>query len=213
MSDNEKQAEDTGQEEQLEEGGQNTAAEGEHEDIHLLLEDARNKADSHWNDLLRTQAEMENLRKRQTRDLENAHKYGMEKFIQEILPVWDSLGMGLNAAKDDSAGIETILEGMDLTLKMFNTAMDKFGLEEIDPVGDEFDPQMHQAMSMLESADAKPNTVLNVFQKGYSLNGRLIRPAMVVVAKAEAGVKADAAKSDAYKDDSEENGSKIDDQA
>ena len=207
MSNNEKQAGEIESEEQLDDNEQVTESAGEHEDVHLLLEDARNKADSHWNELLRTQAEMENLRKRQTRDLENAHKYGMEKFIQEILPIWDSLGLGLDAAKADEAGIETIREGMDLTLKMFNTAMDKFGLEEIDPTGAEFDPEMHQAMSMQMTADAKPNTVLNVFQKGYSLNGRLIRPAMVVVAKA------DPAKSDAYKDDSEENGSKIDDQA
>ncbi len=186
MSDNEKQAE-LNEEGKLEEG-ESIELEGEQEepdeDIHLLLEDARNKADSHWNDLLRTRAELENLKKRHSRDLENAHKFGLEKFIRELLPVWDSLAMGSSAAQDEGVEMEKIREGMDLTLKMMSDAMEKFNLEEINPEGEVFDPELHQAMSMLETSDTEPNTVMNVFQKGYMLNGRLIRPAMVVVAKA-----------------------------
>ncbi|HEC29652.1 MAG TPA: nucleotide exchange factor GrpE [Gammaproteobacteria bacterium] len=186
MSDNEKQAE-LNEEGKLEED-ESIELEGEQEepdeDIHLLLEDARNKADSHWNDLLRTRAELENLKKRHSRDLENAHKFGLEKFIRELLPVWDSLAMGSSAAQDEGVEMEKIREGMDLTLKMMSDAMEKFNLEEINPEGEVFDPELHQAMSMLETSDTEPNTVMNVFQKGYLLNGRLIRPAMVVVAKA-----------------------------
>jgi len=187
--------------------GDEAGAEPQAEDLHLLLEDARNKADEHWNELLRLQAEGENTRKRHARDLENAHKFGMEKFIQDILPVWDSLAMGMNAAQDDNVDLATILEGMELTLKMMSDTMKKFNLEELNPEGEMFDPEMHQAMSMLETADAAPNTVINVFQKGYRLNGRLIRPAMVVVAKAA------ASKDGGYEEKNEESGSKIDDQA
>lgn len=208
MSDNEKQVDmpdsDQSGEEITEAGGQ--AAEGD-EDIHLLLEDARNKADEHWNDLLRIQAELENLRKRSARDLENAHKFGIEKFIQEILPVWDSLGMAVTAASDDNVDLDKMREGVDLTLKMMNAAMEKFNVEEVNPDGQAFDPELHQAMSMQESADAAPNTVINVFQKGYLLNGRLIRPAMVVVAKAP------AAQGSAYQGQTDEAGGKIDEQA
>lgn len=201
MSEKEKQAE-------LEEVVQ-SAEEGEagSEDVHLLLEDARNKVDEHWNELLRLQAESENMRKRHTRDLENAHKFGMEKFIQEILPVWDSLAMGMNAAEGENVNVETIKEGMGLTLKLMSDAMKKFNLEEINPEGEKFNPEMHQAMSMLETADAEPNTIINVFQKGYLLNGRLIRPAMVVVSKAV------AAKDSNYDEKTDESCSKIDDQA
>jgi len=202
MSDNDKQAEmneaDTQEESQEAESS---------EELHLLLEDARNKADEHWNELLRNRAEMENLRKRNARDVENAHKFGMEKFIQEILPVWDSLGRGMEAAQDDDVDIQKIREGMELTLKMMDAAMEKFNLEEIDPQGDVFNPEIHQAMSMQESTDFPPNTVMAVFQKGYLLNDRLIRPAMVVVAKAP------SAPAGSEYEKSEESGTKIDDQA
>ena len=184
MSDNENKTESDEQdslEQQAVEPGEGQETE---EDIHLLLEDARNKADAHWNDLLRNQAELENLKKRHVRDLENAHKFGLEKFIRELLPVWDSLAMGSAAAQDESVDVEKIREGMDLTLKMMSDAMDKFNLVEVNPEGEAFDPELHQAMSMVETSEAEPNTVINVFQKGYLLNGRLVRPAMVVVAKA-----------------------------
>jgi len=158
------------------------------EELHLLLEDARSKADDHWNQVLRLQAELENLRKRNQRELENAHKYALEKFVRELLPVKDSLEMGLAAAAegaDESAA--KLREGTELTLKMLQTVLEKFGVEEINPEGQPFDPELHQAMSAVPSEDAEPNTVISVMQKGYLLNDRLIRPAMVVVSKAAEG--------------------------
>lgn len=153
-------------------------------DTDHLLEDARARADEHWDKLLRTQAEMENMRKRFERDLENAHKYGLEKFARELLPVKDSLEMGLKAINGETEDLTKLREGVELTLNMLVTALEKSGIKEINPVNEPFDPTFHQAMSMQESADAAPNTVLTVMQKGYQLNDRLIRPAMVIVAKA-----------------------------
>ncbi len=156
----------------------------DHEELTLLLEDARAKADEHWDQVLRLQAELENLRKRQQRELESAHKYALERFVQELLPVKDSLEMGLAAARELEGGDGAKLcEGTELTLKMLQAALEKFGVQEIDPEGQPFDPELHQAMSAVPSQDAEPNTVLNVMQKGYLLNDRLIRPAMVVVAR------------------------------
>lgn len=156
------------------------------ENVMALLEDARNKADDHWNQLLRTQAEMENLKKRSQRDIENAHKFALERFFQELLPVRDSMELGIDAAQGENVDPARLQEGMDLTLKMFTSVMDKFGIEEINPVDEKFNPDLHQAMSMQEVEGKEPNTVLTVVQKGYQLNGRLIRPAMVIVAKASA---------------------------
>jgi len=162
---------------------------GEQEDLTLLLEDARTKADEHWNQLLLAKAEVENTRRRARQDIENAHKFAIEKFVLELLPVKDSLEMGLAAADNDSSDNEIatqLKEGTGLTLKMLTSALEKFGIEAINPTGDNFDPALHQAMSMQESADHAPNTVMMVVQKGYQLNERLIRPAMVVVSKAAA---------------------------
>ncbi len=193
MSETEKQAVSEAEEEkqEQEEGEEReypteeeAKAEPSKEELQLLLEDARSKADDHWNQVLRLQAELENLRKRSQRELENAHKYALEKFIQELLPVKDSLEMGLAAVGEGSDGSAAKLrEGMELTLKMLHTVLEKFGVKEIDPLGQPFDPELHQAMSMVESQDTEPNTVVTVMQKGYLLNDRLIRPAMVVVAK------------------------------
>lgn len=160
------------------------------EDLLPLLEDARAKADEHWNQLLRVQADMENTRRRAKQDVENAHKFALEKFAQELLPVKDSLEMGLAAIDDSNEGAAQFKEGTELTLKMLVTVLEKFGIEAIDPTGDSFDPEKHQAMSMQESADHKPNTVMAVMQKGYQLNDRLLRPAMVVVSKAAADAPA-----------------------
>lgn len=182
MSDNEKNAEEVF-EDQHADALNETSDDDTGEDVQLLLEDARNKADEHWNEVLRLQAELDNLRKRNARDVENAHKFGMEKFIQQILPVWDSLAMAVEAGKDDNINLGKLREGMELTLKMMDQAMEKFNLEEVNPLGETFNPEFHQAMSTVESADEPNNTVINVFQKGYLLNGRLVRPAMVVVAK------------------------------
>jgi len=149
-----------------------------------LLEDARNKADEHWNLYLRTQAEMDNLRKRSERDVQNAHKFGVEKLVGELLPVMDSMEMGMAAADGNDEATAKLVEGMQMTVKMFTDALQKVGISQVDPMGEVFNPEFHQAMSMVESPDAEPNTVISVMQKGYVLNERLVRPAMVVVAKA-----------------------------
>ena len=154
------------------------------EQLHLLLEDARNKADEHWNELLRAQAEHENMRKRAARDVEKARKFALEGFAKDLLPVRDSLEMGLSAAREVEGGHAQVLEGMELTLKLLTGVMEKYNIREIDPQGQPFDPELHQAMTTQPSDQYEPNTVLTVFQKGYLLNDRLIRPAMVVVSKA-----------------------------
>lgn len=151
------------------------------EDLRLMLEDTRSKADEQFNKVLLVQAEMENLRKRTKRELENAHKFALEKFANELLNVRDSMEMGLAAAKESTTDLAKIQEGMDLTLKMLASAMSKFEIEQINPEGERFDPDMHQAMSMKEAPEVESNTVLTVVQKGYTLNGRLIRPALVIV--------------------------------
>lgn len=160
-----------------------TAAEGDTE-LHALLEDARTKADEHWNQCLRLQAEVENLRKRAQRDLENAHKFGLEKFAVDLLPVKDSLEMGISAAQGESVDPVKLKEGTSLTLKMLGDVMERFGIVEIDPQGQRFNPEFHEAMSIQTRTDVEPNTVVTVVQKGYTLNDRLIRPAMVIVAQA-----------------------------
>ncbi len=158
------------------------------EKLALMLEDARAKADQHWDALLRVKADLENLRKRSQRDVENAHKFGLERFVGELLPVKDSLELGLSAASEKDADVTKVREGMELTLKMLATAMDKFGVEQVDPEGEKFDPEQHQAMTMQETDSAEPGTIVSVIQKGYLLNDRLVRPALVIVAKeTEAG--------------------------
>ncbi len=149
------------------------------------LEKAENKAEENWNKLLRSQADQENIKRRTARDLENAHKFALEKFALELLPVKDSLELGAAAATDNEAdeALQKIQDGITLTLNMLNSVFKKFKIEEIDAVGEKFNPDHHQAMSMQPSADVEPNTVLNVFQKGYLLNSRLLRPAMVVVSQ------------------------------
>ena len=135
-------------------------------------------------DLLRVQAEMQNLRRRTEQDIEKAHKYGQEKFSTELLGVMDNLERSLEAASDsEDEVVKAIHEGVDLTLKSLSDCFAKFNIETVDPLGEPFDPQIHQAMTMQESPDAEPNTVIAVMQKGYTLHGRVIRPAMVIVSK------------------------------
>ncbi|MEQ8231100.1 MAG: nucleotide exchange factor GrpE [Gammaproteobacteria bacterium] len=131
---------------------------------------------------LRARAEADNVRKRAERDVEAAHKYGQERLVNELLPVKDSLDLGLAAAATAS-DIESLREGMTLTAKMFGDFLDKLAVTAIDPAGERFDPELHQAMTMEASNEATPGTVLRVMQKGYLLNDRLLRPALVVVAK------------------------------
>jgi len=157
----------------------------EGEDIVALkaqLEEATDVADRSRDDVLRIRAEMENLRKRQARELENAHKYALDKIALELLPVRDTLEMGVAAAETEG-DLSKIAEGTGLTLKMLTQALEKFNVVEVDPVGDKFNPDLHQAISVQEGTDKPANTVLNVMQKGYTLNERLLRPAMVVIAK------------------------------
>ena len=132
--------------------------------------------------VLRAQAEMENLRKRTIRDVENAHKYALEKFINELLPILDSLELGLSASAN-TKNVDELYKGMELTLEMFNKALEKFGVKIIDPQSEKFNPELHEAVSMQEIEDSESGIIITVMQKGYSLNDRLIRPAMVIVAK------------------------------
>lgn len=161
-----------------------TVASDEH--LQQQLEEAEAKAKEHWDQLLRVKAEQENLRRRHEREVQNAHKYALERFSQELLPVIDSLEMGAEAAASEGATLEKVREGTELTLKMLISTMEKFGIQAVHPEGEPFNPEYHQAMSMLESPEHAANTVMNVMQKGYTLNERLIRPAMVVVSKGEA---------------------------
>lgn len=148
--------------------------------LEAQLEHAQAKATENWSQYLRAKAEMDNLRRRNTRDVENAHKYSIEKFVTELLPVLDSMEMGL-ATKDATA--ENLREGMELTLSILEKMMEKLAIEKISPLNEKFDADKHQAMSMQPSADVETNTVIAVMQKGYALNNRLIRPAMVMVSK------------------------------
>ncbi len=154
------------------------------QDLGRLLEEAKSKADENWDQLIRARAELDNLRRRQKKELENAHKYGIEKFVRELLPIKDSLELGLTAAQNENADVASLLQGTEMTLDLFAAAMDKFEIVEVNPEGQPFDPEFHQAMSMVPSSDVEPNTVITVIQKGYTLKGRLVRPAMVMVAQA-----------------------------
>ncbi len=131
---------------------------------------------------LRAMAEAQNIRRRAEQDVEKAHKFGLEKFISELLPVADNLERSIEAAAA-SSDIKALMEGVELTLKTLQSSLEKQQLVPVNPLGEPFDPQLHQAVTAVPNADCEPNTVLNVFQKGYTLHGRLLRPAMVVVSK------------------------------
>jgi molecular chaperone GrpE len=165
--------------------GANDAESSEQEETpEAAMAELKAKADDNWDRYLRAAAETENVRKRASRDVERARKYALEGFGSEMLAVKDSLELGLDAVESaDAAGIA---EGSKATLKLLTTALERFGITEIDPVGEPFDPERHEAINMQPTADAEPGSVLSVVQKGYSLNGRLLRPAMVVVASAPA---------------------------
>ncbi|QAX81710.1 nucleotide exchange factor GrpE [Candidatus Pseudomonas adelgestsugas] len=138
---------------------------------------------------LRIAADLQNVRRRAEQDVEKAHKFSLEKFAHDLLPIIDSLERGLELSNPDDENIRPMREGIELTLKMFQDTMKRYQLEAIDLQGGEpFNAEHHQAMAMQESNDLEPNSILKVFQKGYQLNGRLLRPAMVVVSKAPAHV-------------------------
>ncbi len=140
-------------------------------------------ADENWDRYLRAAAELENVSKRAAKDVEKARKFALERFAKELLAVMDSLELGLAAASDVS--VESLLEGSAATLKMLGNTLQQFGIAEVDPEGEPFDPEFHEAISMQPSGDVEPGSVVSVAQKGYSLNGRLLRPAMVIVAAEE----------------------------
>ncbi|SEA32743.1 molecular chaperone GrpE [Thiothrix caldifontis] len=149
------------------------------EELQAELDKAKAEAADNYEQLLRSQAELANQRRRAEKQIEDAHKYAAQKFLESIIPVIDSLEMGMQAQGD----IEQIREGMQLTLKQFEAVMGKFNIEAVGKPGDAFNPEHHQAMSMQPHPDFDNNTVSMVMQKGYLLNGRVVRPAMVMVCK------------------------------
>lgn len=162
------------------------------EALQAKLAEAEAKAEDNWDQLVRSRAEMDNIRRRTERDLANAHKFALEKFAQELLPVIDSMEMGVAAAMDENADVSKLREGTEMTLKMFETAIEKFGIKGVHPHGETFNPEHHQAMTMIDSPAHEPNTIIDVMQKGYLLNERLVRPAMVVVASTNSGADTDS---------------------
>ncbi|MBL0441751.1 nucleotide exchange factor GrpE [Aeromonas veronii] len=161
-----------------------TAEQARIAELEAQLETAIQKAAEERERALRTAAEMENLRRRTEMDVEKAHKFALEKFANELLPVLDNLERAIELADKENEALKPMIEGVELTLKSMQSGVAKFGLVALDPINQPFDPNAHQAMSMVPSADVAPNTVIAVMQKGYDLNGRVIRPAMVMIAKA-----------------------------
>ena len=158
----------------------------EYEELMQKLGEAELKSNQYWERILRMQADNENALRRTERDVANAHKYALEKFATELLPIVDSLELCIaNVPADLQEKAGSIIEGVNLTLKMFYAAMDKFGIQQVNPLNDPFNPEFEQAISMQESKSVPPGTVISVLQKGYTLNNRLIRPALVVVSKGQ----------------------------
>lgn len=152
-----------------------------YKDLERQLNEAEAKANDYMNQQLRAQAELDNVRRRAERDVANAHKYALEKFVNDLLPVVDSLDRALQSDVSDNEFAKKIHEGIELTMSLLFKTLEKYGVKQIDPRGDAFNPDLHQAIATQPSESA-PNTVLEVLQKGFSLNDRLIRPALVVVA-------------------------------
>jgi len=156
-------------------------------DLQAMLDEAREDADKQKDLAVRTLADMENLKRRTRKDVEDAHKFGLEKFVTELLQVLDSMEMGLDAAKkaqeEQGEGVTPLVEGMEMTFKQMLDVLEKFNVERIDPAGEVFDPQSHEAMTMMPSEEHDANTVVEVVQKGYRLNERLVRAARVIVAQ------------------------------
>lgn len=159
----------------------NAASLSEDDDLQTQLEEAQQSAKNNWDKVLRAQAEMENLKRRNAKDLENAHKFALDGFVKALLEVKDSLSMGLKTANEENATIGSVVEGLEMTDKVFLSTMEKFGVESINPENEPFNPELHEAVTMLPMPDKKSNAVLEVVQIGFTLNGRLVRPAMVIV--------------------------------
>lgn len=160
-----------------------SAEENSVESLQEQIEALKKSAADSLDKAVRAQAELDNVRKRTSRDIENAHKYALEKFINDLLPVLDSMELGITAS-DTVEDISSLREGMELTMKMFCSSLEKSGVKPVDPQnGDKFNPEQHEAVTMQELEGAESGTVISAMQKGYELNGRLVRPAMVIVAK------------------------------
>ncbi len=160
---------------------------GELAKLQQALGEAQEKARSHWEQYLRAVAELDNVRKRAQRDIEAANRYGLERFASELLPVQDSLELAVQSAGQGDVDVQSLKQGQEATLKLLAKALEKLGVTAVRPLGEPFDPARHEAMLAQESATAEPNTVIQVIQTGYELNGRLLRPARVIVAKAPSG--------------------------
>ena len=151
----------------------------------LLTSEAKVKEQQ--DSVLRARADIDNMRRRTEQEVDKARKFALNKFAEELLPVIDNMERAIEMADKSDEAIKPMLEGVELTLKTMTDTVEKFGLKQIDPMGEAFNPEFHQAMSIQESAEHEPNTVILVMQKGYELNGRVVRPAMVMVSKAAAG--------------------------
>jgi molecular chaperone GrpE len=151
------------------------------QEMSALLLEARAQAEQHYDNLLRVQADMDNLRRRTEREIDSAKKFALERMINDLIPVLDSMEMGLQASTQAANEQDTIRQGLEMTLKMFQDVMTRFHVEAVDPTGQKFNPQEHEAMTMQPSAEHEPNTVMMTIQKGYKLHGRVVRPARVVI--------------------------------
>ena len=152
------------------------------ERLQQALEASEERSKNHWEQYLRAVADLDNVRKRAARDIESANRYGLERFAAELLPVKDSLEQAVQSAP--KADVRTLIEGQSATLQLLTKALERLGVSVIDPLGEPFDPARHEAMMTQESKSAEPDSVLQVVQPGYELNGRLLRPARVIVARA-----------------------------
>ncbi len=167
-----------------ESGSENDSADDVVSQLQAQLEAAEAAVAEAKDQVLRAKADEQNVRRRAEQDVEKAHKFALEKFVNELLPVLDSLERAADACPEGDDSVDALRQGVEMTASMFTAALKKFSVEAIDPQGEPFDPQVHQAMSMVENPDVEPNTVIAVMQKGYLLNDRLVRPAMVMVSKA-----------------------------
>ncbi|TMO75677.1 nucleotide exchange factor GrpE [Pseudoalteromonas sp. S3776] len=165
------------------EADQEQSPEAEIAMLYAELEAAKQTIADQKDSVVRAAADVDNIRRRAAQDVEKAHKFALEKFANELLPVIDNLERAIEFSDKENETLKPVLEGIDMTVKSFNDAVAKFGVEIVNPQGEQFNPEFHQAMSIQPSNDVSPNTVLAVMQKGYTLNGRLLRPAMVMVSK------------------------------
>jgi len=168
----------------IEEEPQSEAAAGVVTELEAEIEKLQSELNEAKEQAMRAAAEAQNVRRRAEQDVEKAHKFGVEKFVSDMLPVADNLVRAVEASAAEAADLASVTEGVELTLKSLMDALQRHKVEQVNPEGEPFNPELHQAMTAVPQPDVEPNTVINVYQCGYTLNGRLVRPAMVVVSKA-----------------------------